>query len=285
YCDGLGVQRSGEPSGFGAGGSSSQALPKRAAPKSQLQAPATTAGWAGFERGARVQTVEEDSASNASEVDEEYVAGDLDAQASCGDSDGDWQNDQDGPSRESTEETQSGIEEEGPSWLADETITLASDEEDAAAAGAWYWDRAPWGDPRFSVLLKSRREEVGLPAASIQHLSHLELEVLEEPSRVDRRAGQIAATHGKAWSQLSDVAFRHFMKSVRACCNELGGGLEDPDHILTICKLAQQVNEHLSPCTGDSLDVLKYVKIKRVPGGHIRDSLWVDGVVFSRDIQ
>ncbi|CAE8626886.1 unnamed protein product, partial [Polarella glacialis] len=92
------------------------------------------------------------------------------------------------------------------------------------------------------------------------------------------------ATHGKAWSQLSDVAFRHFMKSVRACCNELGGGLEDPDHILTICKLAQQVNEHLSPCTGDSLDVLKYVKIKRVPGGHIRDSLWVDGVVFSRDI-
>ena len=83
---------------------------------------------------------------------------------------------------------------------------------------------------------------------------------------------------------MTEAAHRHFVHCVRDRCQLVGQGLEDPLYTLKLCELAQQVVQHVTPGKGDSMDILSYIKVKRIPGGQISDSQWVDGVVFTGDI-
>jgi len=124
---------------------------------------------------------------------------------------------------------------------------------------------------------------LGLPAEAAQHIADLKKEALEEPAAVGEPR-ETAAAHKGAWRRCTTTAVRHFTSSVRECCRQQGGVLADHTYVQSICELAQQVVEHFVPCSGDSMDILDYVKIKKIPGGSIKDSQWVDGVIFSRDI-
>jgi len=128
------------------------------------------------------------------------------------------------------------------------------------------------------------RTEIGLPAAACQHLASLATcEAAGEPAAVVEPS-VTAAAHNDAWRRITEEAAEYFVRSVRERCVSTGGGIEDSAHILSICELAKQVVDHFAPRNGDSMDILEYVKIKRIPGGRITDSQWIDGVVFTRDV-
>lgn len=79
--------------------------------------------------------------------------------------------------------------------------------------------------------------------------------------------------HADEWRDMAEAGVRRFVASVRAYCVEVGNGLEEQDNVLMICKLAQQVVKQMDLFKqDDSMDILKYVKVKRVPGGEMRDS-------------
>ena len=84
--------------------------------------------------------------------------------------------------------------------------------------------------------------------------------------------------HADEWHDMAEAGVRRFVASVRAYCIEVGNGLEEQENVLMICKLAQQVVKQMDLFKqDDSMDILKYVKVKRVPGGEMRDSkcYWV----------
>ena len=79
--------------------------------------------------------------------------------------------------------------------------------------------------------------------------------------------------HADEWRDMAEAGVRRFVASVRAYCIEVGNGLEEQENVLMICKLAQQVVKQMDLFKqDDSMDILKYVKVKRVPGGEMRDS-------------
>eukprot|EP00929_Paragymnodinium_shiwhaense_P090832 TRINITY_DN50929_c0_g1_i1.p1 TRINITY_DN50929_c0_g1~~TRINITY_DN50929_c0_g1_i1.p1 ORF type:complete len:2238 (+),score=517.31 TRINITY_DN50929_c0_g1_i1:133-6846(+) len=139
----------------------------------------------------------------------------------------------------------------------------------------WYWGQQMSFQPH-------RAAEVGLPEAATQHLARLSQD-LADASLMDESGGT-AAAHEEAWRHGKDAAVRHFVQAVKEFCLDEASGLEEPDHIKKICTLAQEVVDHFVPFSGDSMDILSYVKIKRIPGGHINDSQCVNGVVFTRDV-
>lgn len=109
------------------------------------------------------------------------------------------------------------------------------------------------------------------------------LEHLYQPRDALEGKQEEHGAHADEWREMADAGFRRFMASVRAYCMEVGG-LEEQD-VFMICKLAQQVVKQMErPTQDDSMDILKYVKVKRVPGGSISDSKCYDGVVFSSDV-
>ncbi|CAE7377349.1 FAB1C [Symbiodinium natans] len=149
---------------------------------------------------------------------------------------------------------------------------------EVTARSVWYWGDEP--NSRGQRAPANHRAEVGLPEESIEHLSQ-SWEGLEDLE--DLAACQCDA-HGTEWANMVDANLRHFGSSVRECLLQAGEGLEDQEHLLTICKLAQQVVKQLRLEPSDSMDILTYVKVKKLPGGHIRDSRCHDGVVFSGDV-
>ncbi len=92
--------------------------------------------------------------------------------------------------------------------------------------------------------------------------------------------------HADEWRDMAEAGVRRFVASVRAYCIEVGNGLEEQENVLMICKLAQQVVKQMDLFKQDDcMDILKYVKVKKVPGGEmIRNSKCYDGVVFSSDV-
>ena len=79
--------------------------------------------------------------------------------------------------------------------------------------------------------------------------------------------------HADEWRDMAEAGVRRFVASVRAYCVEVGNGLEEQENVLMICKLAQQVVKQMDLFKqDDSMDILKYVKVKRVPGGEMQDS-------------
>eukprot|EP00931_Biecheleriopsis_adriatica_P074690 TRINITY_DN48697_c0_g1_i1.p1 TRINITY_DN48697_c0_g1~~TRINITY_DN48697_c0_g1_i1.p1 ORF type:complete len:1993 (+),score=289.05 TRINITY_DN48697_c0_g1_i1:23-5980(+) len=274
YCDGLNVQRPGDPSSS----SSSQALrqapasfsrqvsqtPPQISPRSGRTSPRRlSAQLAGITENSLTQP--DDSASvNSPSVLEEGESDEDDDEVSETDSASATR------SRSATSGTNRGTIDDDMDEIIEVRDMLT---DDVTTSDLWHW-----GDERTPL---QRTVEAGsCPAASIQqHLLEEPLQSLDVSSSVSS-----SLAHQAAWRQMADAGFKHFVQSVRDCCEEFGNGLEDQEHVLAICKLAQQVVDHTLPGPGDSMDILDYVKVKRVPGGHIRDSLWVDGVVFSRDI-
>jgi len=54
----------------------------------------------------------------------------------------------------------------------------------------------------------------------------------------------------------------------------------------TIVRLVKRVTETVNPDVrgGDHLDIRPYVKLKIIPGGMMRESAYVDGVVFRKNV-
>ncbi|CAJ1327688.1 unnamed protein product [Effrenium voratum] len=119
------------------------------------------------------------------------------------------------------------------------------------------------------------RAEVGLPKESLEHLN----EALEGLKDLECRASY--DKHGAEWWRRAEAGARRFAGSVKAYCQEVG---LDQEHVQVICKLAQQVVERTKLEQDDSMDILEYVKVKKVPVGNIKDSKCLDGVVFSADV-
>ena len=91
------------------------------------------------------------------------------------------------------------------------------------------------------------------------------LEHLYQPGDALEGKQEEHGAHADEWREMADAGFRRFVASVRAYCMEVGG-LEEQD-VFMICKLAQQVVKQMErPTPDDSMDILKYVKVKRVPG-------------------
>ncbi|CAK0799545.1 unnamed protein product, partial [Prorocentrum cordatum] len=124
---------------------------------------------------------------------------------------------------------------------------------------------------------RRRRNEVGIPTAAT--LAMLQIGREPDPPASERRRN--AQT---AWRQMTEANVKHFAHSVRERCAQVGRGLEDPMHVLMICELAQKVVEHMHPSKGDHMDIMSYVKVKRIPGGSFDKSDFVDGVVFTGDL-
>lgn len=147
-------------------------------------------------------------------------------------------------------------------------------DEDARRSFRWYQARAEPFDasevPSNAALLS------GQPAAAYD-LAALPMEFEER-----RKPQESFAAHYDAWRKLTGAAVEHFVRLVRDKC--LSVGLEETVVALSICELAQQVVDNLRPRPGDDMDIMSYVKIKRIPGGNIRDSQCIDGVIFSRDV-
>ena len=96
------------------------------------------------------------------------------------------------------------------------------------------------------------------------------LEHLYQPRDAWEGKQEEHGAHADEWKKMADAGFRRFVACVRAYCMEVGG-LEEQD-VFMICKLAQQVVKQMErPTQDDSMDILKYVKVKRVPG----PQLWV----------
>ncbi|ORY91449.1 hypothetical protein BCR35DRAFT_274133 [Leucosporidium creatinivorum] len=84
---------------------------------------------------------------------------------------------------------------------------------------------------------------------------------------------------------LSPPALRHIRKMLQQAISR--EGLAHPKTWEKVLfKLLLRVGTEILPDlrAGDSIDVREYVRIKKVPGGHPRDSEYVDGVVFTKNL-
>ena len=84
---------------------------------------------------------------------------------------------------------------------------------------------------------------------------------------------------------LSGASLRHFMLMLEQAIHR--AGLPNPQEWLeTLSSLLLKVATNLHPDVraGDSIDVRAHVKVKKVPGGKISDSEYVDGIVITKNV-
>ena len=84
---------------------------------------------------------------------------------------------------------------------------------------------------------------------------------------------------------LSGASLQHFNTMLQQAISR--AGLPNPrEWHSTLSRLLLKVSTSLSPNVraGDSIDVRAYVKIKKVPGGRIADSEYVDGIVITKNV-
>jgi len=84
---------------------------------------------------------------------------------------------------------------------------------------------------------------------------------------------------------LSGASLQHFNKMLEQAIAR--AGLPNPDEWHeTLNRLLLKVSTSINPNVraGDSIDVRTYVKIKKVPGGKISDSEYVDGIVITKNV-
>ncbi|ORX40062.1 hypothetical protein BD324DRAFT_254115 [Kockovaella imperatae] len=96
-----------------------------------------------------------------------------------------------------------------------------------------------------------------------------------------------ARSHSFAHRQeaLSGASLRHFMLILEQAIER--AKLPNPgEWHRVLSKLLLKVSSNLDPNVraGDSIDVRAYVKIKKVPGGKISDSDYVDGIVITKNV-
>lgn len=207
--------------------------------------------------------------------------------------DSDEEDDQSGGEEEGDEDREEEASDASPGRAQDSRPRLASDMSAAGATSASLRSDSPnsegaededeldqevWYeafDTRVRKPPVRKNTDIGVPEAATRHLADLS-EVADPPSN--------PAAHQKAWRHAAEVSFRHFVHLVRKKCQEADLALEDPASVLCICELAQQVVANLKPMKGDLMDISRYVKVKKIAGGHFKDSWVVDGVVFTRDV-
>jgi 1-phosphatidylinositol-3-phosphate 5-kinase len=84
---------------------------------------------------------------------------------------------------------------------------------------------------------------------------------------------------------ISGNSFFHFHLMLRQAIDR--EGLKHPEEWERVLStLLLKVSTHLQPNvrSGDSIDVRTYVKIKKIPGGKISDSEYVDGIVITKNV-
>ncbi|CAE7404445.1 Pikfyve, partial [Symbiodinium sp. KB8] len=147
------------------------------------------------------------------------------------------------------------------------SYSVYNPDSDVTTRGVWYWGDEP--NSRGQRAPANHRAEVGLPEESIEHLNQ-SWEGLDPEDLEGLAAGQRDAQVTE-WRNMAEANFRHFVTSVREYCLEAGEGLEDQEHMLTICKLAQQavdqwcvpVVKQLRLGPSDSMDILNYLSLGR----------------------
>lgn len=80
-------------------------------------------------------------------------------------------------------------------------------------------------------------------------------------------------------------SLQHFHRMLRQAIDRAGlDSAAEWERVLSTLLL--KVSTHLQPNvrSGDSIDVRAYVKIKKIPGGKISDSEYVDGIVISKNV-
>ncbi|OLQ10187.1 1-phosphatidylinositol 3-phosphate 5-kinase [Symbiodinium microadriaticum] len=147
------------------------------------------------------------------------------------------------------------------------SYSVYNPDSEVTTRGVWYWGDEP--NSRGQRAPANHRAEVGLPEESIEHLNQ-SWEGLDPEDLEGLAAGQRDAQVTE-WRNMAEANFRHFVTSVREYCLEAGEGLEDQEHMLTICKLAQQavdqwcvpVVKQLRLGPSDSMDILNYLSLGR----------------------
>jgi chaperonin GroEL (HSP60 family) len=87
----------------------------------------------------------------------------------------------------------------------------------------------------------------------------------------------------KARKRLQLVADTYLVSLISRLVNEQG---LDPRWIDIIWDLSQRAHTNVKPMvqSGDKMDILHYVKVKTVPGGKMEECMYIDGVVFMKNV-
>ncbi|KAI8324681.1 hypothetical protein GQ54DRAFT_296012 [Martensiomyces pterosporus] len=131
----------------------------------------------------------------------------------------------------------------------------------------------------FSSGLPSSGRELGMPATSMGLYD--ELDFIYDFNQGARSRLKNVDPLGV----LSQFAIRHLQVIIRQLLDEIGAGVERGwDQVVFEVALSAVKNVRPNVRGGDSMDMRRYVRIKRIPGGKPQDSQYISGIVFTKNL-